>query len=139
VSLAKVGPDTTKPRSFGVCGGMGRLRFELRTSRLKAECSTAELATRAVRRFRNGYYNNIVTPEFDKYIFAMPPAIPRDRAIRRPIERDRTTNLGGLRRIRSVNAVKPYAEWRTLGYERLEHGCFYGDVWIMLVVMRGMY
>ena len=27
---------------------MGRLRFELRTNRLKAECSTAELATRAV-------------------------------------------------------------------------------------------
>ena len=26
-------------------GGMGRLRFELRTNRLKAECSTAELAT----------------------------------------------------------------------------------------------
>jgi hypothetical protein len=26
---------------------MGRLRFELRTNRLKAECSTAELATRA--------------------------------------------------------------------------------------------
>ena len=26
---------------------MGRLRFELRTSRLKAGCSTAELATRA--------------------------------------------------------------------------------------------
>ena len=26
--------------------GMGRLRFELRTSRLKAGCSTAELATR---------------------------------------------------------------------------------------------
>ena len=25
---------------------MGRLRFELRTNRLKAECSTAELATR---------------------------------------------------------------------------------------------
>ena len=25
--------------------GMGRLRFELRTNRLKAECSTAELAT----------------------------------------------------------------------------------------------
>ena len=24
---------------------MGRLRFELRTNRLKAECSTAELAT----------------------------------------------------------------------------------------------
>ena len=27
---------------------MGRLRFELRTNRLKAECSTAELATRRV-------------------------------------------------------------------------------------------
>ncbi len=27
---------------------MGRLRFELRTSRLKAGCSTAELATRAL-------------------------------------------------------------------------------------------
>jgi len=27
---------------------MGRLRFELRTNRLKAECSTAELATRAL-------------------------------------------------------------------------------------------
>ena len=26
---------------------MGRLRFELRTNRLKAECSTAELATRS--------------------------------------------------------------------------------------------
>ena len=26
-------------------GEMGRLRFELRTNRLKAECSTAELAT----------------------------------------------------------------------------------------------
>ena len=25
---------------------MGRLRFELRTNRLKAECSTAELTTR---------------------------------------------------------------------------------------------
>lgn len=27
---------------------MGRLRFELRTNRLKAECSTAELATRTL-------------------------------------------------------------------------------------------
>ena len=30
----------------GPVGEMGRLRFELRTSRLKAGCSTAELATR---------------------------------------------------------------------------------------------
>jgi hypothetical protein len=65
---------------------MGRLRFELRTSRLKAECSTAELATRAVRRFRNGYYNNIVAPEFDKYIFAVLPTLSLGRGIRRPIE-----------------------------------------------------
>ena len=34
---------------------MGRLRFELRTNRLKAECSTAELATlEAVRALRVG-------------------------------------------------------------------------------------
>ena len=31
---------------FKAVTGMGRLRFELRTNRLKAECSTAELATR---------------------------------------------------------------------------------------------
>ena len=31
---------------------MGRLRFELRTNRLKAECSTAELATRPIARPR---------------------------------------------------------------------------------------
>ena len=29
---------------FKAVTGMGRLRFELRTNRLKAECSTAELA-----------------------------------------------------------------------------------------------
>ena len=28
---------------------MGRLRFELRTNRLKAECSTAELATHLIQ------------------------------------------------------------------------------------------
>ena len=33
---------------FKAVTGMGRLRFELRTNRLKAECSTAELATRRV-------------------------------------------------------------------------------------------
>ncbi len=33
---------------------MGRLRFELRTNRLKAECSTAELATRNVPLFGTG-------------------------------------------------------------------------------------
>ena len=32
---------------------MGRLRFELRTSRLKAGCSTAELATRPLGHARN--------------------------------------------------------------------------------------
>ena len=32
---------------------MGRLRFELRTNRLKAECSTAELATRALGHLGN--------------------------------------------------------------------------------------
>lgn len=40
---------------------MGRLRLELRTNRLKAECSTTELATRLLRFFgepRNVYYCN---------------------------------------------------------------------------------
>lgn len=41
---------------------MGRLRFELRTSRLKAGCSTAELATRypawGCRSGTNGGYHS---------------------------------------------------------------------------------
>jgi hypothetical protein len=40
---------STAVQAFCLCSrvssGMGRLRFELRTNRLKAECSTAELAT----------------------------------------------------------------------------------------------
>ncbi len=42
--------------------GMGRLRFELRTSRLKAGCSTAELATRPLGRAisgTNGHYHSV--------------------------------------------------------------------------------
>ena len=34
---------------------MGRLRFELRTNRLKAECSTAELATQRAWRTEGGH------------------------------------------------------------------------------------
>lgn len=38
---------------------MGRLRFELRTNQLKAECSTAELATPLLLfNFRNSNYHN---------------------------------------------------------------------------------
>ena len=42
--------------------GMGRLRFELRTSRLKAGCSTAELATRPLGHAisgTNGHYHSV--------------------------------------------------------------------------------
>ncbi len=42
---------------------MGRLRFELRTNRLKAECSTAELATLCPIGQSRKYHVN--TPGFD--------------------------------------------------------------------------
>jgi carbonic anhydrase/acetyltransferase-like protein (isoleucine patch superfamily) len=48
---------------------MGRLRFELRTSRLKAECSTAELATR-----RWGSYHPAATPSNPGGTRTMAPA-----------------------------------------------------------------
>ncbi len=37
---------------------MGRLGFEPRTNRLKAECSTAELATLKLVQFCSAYYDN---------------------------------------------------------------------------------
>ena len=41
---------------------MGRLRFELRTSRLKAGCSTAELATHAPRGETKNYHAHAPSP-----------------------------------------------------------------------------
>jgi carbonic anhydrase/acetyltransferase-like protein (isoleucine patch superfamily) len=46
VDTQQFSPPENRPKT-GSAVEMGRLRFELRTNRLKAECSTAELATRA--------------------------------------------------------------------------------------------
>lgn len=50
---------------------MGRLRLELRTNRLKAECSTTELATRLLRRFdepHNVYYSNALRKKMQGFL-----------------------------------------------------------------------
>ena len=55
---------------------MGRLRFELRTSRLKAGCSTAELATRPLGHAvsgTNGHYHSVRLRIMGRCQPAMPP------------------------------------------------------------------
>ncbi len=47
-ALPEIPLKSRKPRYGGVLRGMGRPGFEPETSRLKAECSTAELATLSI-------------------------------------------------------------------------------------------
>ena len=58
---------------------MGRLRFELRTSRLKAGCSTAELATRPLGhayKGTNGHYHSVSRRIRTSFGSLMPTAPP---------------------------------------------------------------